>query len=149
MADSLTIDIDTAPLLAALAAIPEAVHAHLKAAAKVTAERIATEARARVARRTGTTASLITVEETTSGDGYVIYVAPDVTLSLHTGPSGRTHTQKVTYNALAGWLEFGTKFMSAKPFLFVSARLEEGAHDQRAREAVQDAIDESGLGEAA
>jgi len=37
--------------------------------------------------------------------------------------------------------------MTAKPFLFVSARLEEGAHDRRAREAVQAAIDEKGLGE--
>ena len=39
------------------------------------------------------------------------------------------------------------KFMTAQPFLFASARLEEGAHDRRAREAVQAAIDETGLGD--
>lgn len=130
MADSFTIDVDTTGLLAALAAIPEAVHAHLKAAAKVTAEAIATEARARVRRRTGQTGDAITVEETHSGDGYVIYVG-----------DGRQH--------VGSFLEFGTKFMTAAPFLFASARLEEGAHDRRAREAVQAAIDEQGLGGAA
>jgi len=128
MVDSFTITVDMAPLLAALAAIPEAVHAHLKAAAKVTADHIAAEARARVRRRTGQTGDAITVEETHSGDGYVIYTG-----------NGRQH--------IASFLEFGTKFMTAKPFLFVSARLEEGAHDRRARDAVQAAIDEQGLGD--
>jgi hypothetical protein len=123
----MTIDVDTAPLLAALAAIPEAVHAHLKAAAKITAEAIATEARARVRRRTGQTGEAITVEETHSGDGYIVFVG-----------AGRQH--------IGSYLEFGTKFMSPSPFLFASARLEEGAHDRRAREAVQTAIDEKGLG---
>jgi len=128
MADSFTIDVDTTELLAALDAIPAEVHAHLKAAAKVTAERIATEARARIKRRTGKTGDAITVEETHTGDGYVIYTG-----------SGRQH--------IAHYLEFGTKFMTAKPFLFASARLEEGAHDRRCREAVQAAIDAKGLGE--
>jgi len=128
MADSFTIAVDTSELLAALAAIPAEVHARLKAAAKTTAEAIATEARARVRRRTGQTGDAITVEETHSGDGYVIYTG-----------NGRQH--------IASFLEFGTKFMTAKPFLFASARLEEGAHDRRCREAVQAAIDSTGLGE--
>ena len=129
MADSFTMSVDTAPLLAALDAIPAAVRAHLKAAAQITADNIATEARARVRRRTGQTGDAITVEETHSGDGYVIYTG-----------NGRQH--------IASFLEFGTKFMTAKPFLFASARLEEGAHQRRCREAVQDAIDEHGLGDA-
>lgn len=148
MADRMTITADTRELLAALRAIPDAVAVHLKVAAKVTADRIADEARRRVARRTGATAAHITVEEARTGlDGYIIWVTPEVRISLHTMPSGRTHTQRITYNALAGWLEFGTKFMTARPFLFVSARLEEAAHDHRAREAVQAAIDEQGLGD--
>jgi HK97 gp10 family phage protein len=147
VADRMTITVDTTALLAALDALPDRVHAHLKAAAKITAENIAREARARVARRTGETAAHIRVEETHSGDGYIVWVAPEVRVSHHTMPSGRSHTQKVTYNALAGWLEFGTRHMPARPFLFVSARLEEGAHDRRCREAVQAAIDETGLGE--
>jgi HK97 gp10 family phage protein len=128
MSDRMTIDVDTTALVAALDAIPAAVHAQLKAAAKVTADNIATEARARVKRRTGQTGDAITVEETHNGDGYVVYVG-----------DGRQH--------IGSYLEFGTKFMTAKPFLFASARLEEAAHDRRAREAVQAAIDEKGLGD--
>jgi hypothetical protein len=124
----MTIDVDTDALLAALAAIPEAVHAHLKAAAKVTADAIDAEAGARIRRRTGKTGEAITVEETHNGDGYVIYVG-----------QGRQH--------IGSYLEFGTKLMTEKPFLFASARLEEGAHDRRARDAVQAAIDEKGLGD--
>jgi hypothetical protein len=145
----ISIEVDTRALLAALDAIPAEVHAHLKAAAKLTAENIAAEARRRVARRTGETAAHIVVEETHSGDGYIVWVEPDVRISSHTMPSGRTHTQAVSYNALGGWLEFGTRFMSARPFLFASARLEEGAHDRRSREAIQAAIDAHGLGDAA
>ena len=128
MSDTFTIDVETTALFAAIDEIPEAVHRHLKAAAKVTADRIATEARGRIRRRTGQTGEAITVEETYSGDGYVIYVG-----------NKRQH--------IGSFLEFGTKFMTPKPFLFASARLEEGAHDRRAREAVQAAIDEKGLGD--
>lgn len=128
MADSFTVTVDTTALFAALDAIPAAVHAHLKAAAKVTATNIAREAKARIRRRTGKTGDAITVEETHNGDGYVIFTG-----------NGRQH--------IAHFLEFGTKFMTAKPFLFASARLEEGAHDRRSREAVQAAIDAKGLGE--
>lgn len=128
MADSFTIDVDHTELFAAMDAIPEAVHRHLNMAAAFTADRIASEARGRVKRRTGRTGQAITVDEAHSGDGYVIYVADP-----------RTH--------IGSFNEFGTKFMSAQPFLFVSARLEEGAHDRRAREAVQNAINETGLGD--
>jgi hypothetical protein len=128
VSDAFTIDVDTTALFAAIDEIPETVHRYLKAAAKVTADRIATEARGRIRRRTGQTGEAITVEETYNGDGYVIYVG-----------NKRQH--------IGSFLEFGTKVMTPKPFLFASARLEEGAHDRRAREAVQAAIDEKGLGE--
>jgi hypothetical protein len=121
------IDVDDALLLAAWDRIPDSVHAKLKAAGKITADNIGTEARGRVRRRTGQTGEKITVEEAHSGDGWVIFVGDP-----------RTH--------IGSFLEFGTKFMTAHPFLFVSAQLEEGAHDRRSREAVQDAINEQGLG---
>ena len=127
----LTIDVDTEALLRAIDAMPDAVMAFLKPASKTTADNIANEARGRVARRTGATGDAITVEEAHSGDGYVVYVA----------------------NAAEDWphldigLEFGTKFMTERPFLIVSARLEEGAHDRRARAAVQAAIDARGFGD--
>ena len=127
----LTIEVDTEALLRAIDAMPDAVLAFLKPAAKTTADNIADEAQGRVARRTGATAEAITVEEAHSGDGYVVYVA----------------------NAAEDWphldigLEFGTKFMTERPFLIVSAQLEVGAHDRRAREAVQAAINSKGLGD--
>jgi bacteriophage HK97-gp10 putative tail-component len=124
----MTITVDPAPLLAALDAIPAEVHARCKAAAKITAEAIATEARARVRRRTGRTGDAIRVEETHDGTGYIIFIG-----------DRRAH--------IASFLEFGTKFMTPFPFLFVAARLEERAHDQRIRDAVQGAIDAHGLGE--
>jgi hypothetical protein len=128
MADRMTVDADATALLAALATVPDAVQVALKGAAKVTAEAIALEARARVKRRTGRTGEAITVEETRNGDGYVVFVGSD-----------RGH--------VGSFLEFGTKFMTSRPFLFVSARLEESAHNARARDAVQTAINLTGLGD--
>lgn len=129
MSDQLIVDVDTTELLAALGAIPDAVLARLKIVSKDTADRIATEARARIRRRTSKTGDAITVEESRRGDGYVIFVGGD-----------RQH--------IGRFLEFGTKFMTAKPFLFASAQLEESGHDRRARAAIQEAIDELGLGDA-
>ena len=123
-----SVDVDTAPLIAALNAIPDAIRAHLNANAKVTADNIQREAQARIRRATGATGDAITVEETRNGDGYVVFVG-----------NNRTH--------IGRFLEFGTRYMAAQPYLFVSARLEEGSHDRRAREAVQDAIAEKGLGD--
>jgi hypothetical protein len=102
----------------------------IKEAAMVTAEAIATEARNRVARRTGLTAQGINIQETHRRDGYVILV------------------DREDKPILPSWLEFGTKYMAAKPFLFVAARLQEDAHDRRMREALQSAIDDGsgGLG---
>lgn len=129
MPDGLTITTETTALLAALQQLPALVRTHVKRAARVTADRIVREAAGRVARRTGATAAGLTVEETHSGDGYVVFV------------------KRVDEPGLPGWLEHGTKFMTKRPFLFVSARLEEGAHERRTRDAIQDAIDEKGLGD--
>lgn len=128
----MTITVDITALLAAMAAIPDEVSKSLKAAAKVTAENIAREAKSRIARRTGQTAEGIRVEEARKGDGYIVFVG-------NPGTGGREH--------VGFFLEFGTKFMSARPFLFASARLEEGPHDRRSREAVQAAIAVKGLGD--
>jgi HK97 gp10 family phage protein len=126
--DSLVVAVDDTALLAALHAIPDAVLAHLKPESKVTANNIASEARRRVQRRTGATSEAITVEETRNGDGYVVFVG-----------KARGHVGR--------YLEWGTTFARAQPFLFASARLEEGAMLGRARLAIQAAIDGEGLGE--
>jgi hypothetical protein len=128
MASLLTIDVDSAALIAALDGVATAIEARLKIEAKLTADNIDREATARVRRRTGQTAAAIVVEETHKGDGYVVMVGND-----------RHH--------IGSYLEHGTKFMTAKPFLFASARLEEAAHDRRVRAAVQDVIDAKGLGD--
>jgi len=140
MADNFTIDVDTADLLAALDAMPDAVLRHLKPAAKITADNICREAKARLQRQlgpnaTGATVRGIHVEETRDDEraGYVVLGYDAVTPHPH-GPVDH-------------WLEFGTRFMTARPFLFASARLEESAHDRRSHEAIQDAIDEQGLGD--
>jgi hypothetical protein len=44
------------------------------------------------------------------------------------------------------WLEFGTRHMEARPFLHASAQLEEGPHERRIQQAINDAIQEVGLG---
>lgn len=51
-----------------------------------------------------------------------------------------------TKKHVESWLEFGTVHMTAKPFLFPAARLENTAHDRRMREAIEAAIADEGLG---
>ena len=127
MSNGLTIDVDASALFKMLDQLGESADAYIKEVAKVTAERIAQEARGRVARRTGKTQSAISVTEEEHGArvfvGRVAGRNPNVPL----------------------YLEFGTKFMSARPFLFVSAMLEEGPHMKRVERALQKAIDEASL----
>ncbi|HXG56671.1 MAG TPA: HK97 gp10 family phage protein [Vicinamibacterales bacterium] len=129
MAPLLQIDPDATALLKALQTLGVQAEALVKAAAKETAERIQNEARGRVARATGDTAEGITVEETHDGTGYVVFV------------------NRASQPGLPQWLEFGTKFIGARPFLFSSAAIEVGGHMRRVAEAVQDAIDAQGLGD--
>lgn len=131
MAKFFTVDADASALLAALDQLGAVAERHVKNAAAVTAGRIQQEARARVRRATGQTAAAITVDEAPAPlGGYRVYV----------GQMGQRPTE------LPLWLEFGTVKMTAQPFLLSSARLEAGAHERRIAEAIQDAIDEVGLG---
>jgi len=151
MADRFVIEVDTRELLAALDAIPAAILLNLKAAAKITADNIAREAKSRIARRTGETAEGIHVEESYGGNGYVVLMG-DVVSGQETASrqarglkSAKSKLHQMKHVGI--WLEFGTKHMTKREFFFPSARLEEAAHDRRAREAVQDAINSKGLGE--
>lgn len=133
----MTISVDSAALLSAMSSLASGVvESFTKPAAKVTADRVASEAERRVLRATGETARGIVALESRDGAGYVV-----------------TSTNERMPN-LPTWLEFGTKrgksgshAEPAHPYLFASARLEESGHDARMREAVQDAIDSVGLGE--
>lgn len=125
----LTIDADASQVISALTTLGDRAAKHVKAAARVTADAIDREATARVARRTGQTARGIEVVETENGEGWLV---------VATNPE---------MPGLPGWLEHGTRSMEPRPFLFASARLEEGPHRQRVVEAVNAAIEEAGLGD--
>lgn len=124
MASLLTVDVDASRVLAAFDRLGAVAERHVRAAAKETAERIQTEALARVARRSGRTAEGIAVELAQVGVGYVVAA------------------RRQQMPDLPAWLEFGTKFMTARAFFFAPARLEEGPHLRRLAEALQAALDE-------
>lgn len=129
MAGELTIDVDATNLLRLLDQLDDRAGEALKMVAKETAERIRTEARARLSRQTsgtGQTAEAITIEDIKGG--YKVYVAP---------VSGRAENVPL-------WLEFGTQRATSRPFLFAAAVLEEGNHLRRLTEALQDEL--TGLG---
>lgn len=126
----ITISIETRDLIRALESLGPAVERHLREAARLTAERIRDEARARVARRTGRTAESLVAEESRDGRGYVVYA--------------RLPSEVPTNLDL--WLEFGTVKMAPRPFLHPSVDLERPAHDRRLRAAIQQAIAEVGGG---
>lgn len=129
--DRLTIDVDATALVAALDRLGAVAERYVKAAAEVTAQRIAEGARGRVRRATGQTAAAITVSEAPGPlGGYRVFVG---------SMQGRAAN-------LPQWLEFGTRKLSAQPFMFNSARLEEGAHERRIRQAIERAIAEQGFG---
>jgi HK97 gp10 family phage protein len=132
MAGELRIDVDVSALLAAFDRLGPVAERACHAAARATAERVREEARARVRRATGQTASAITVDEAEPPlGGWRVYVD-----RMGSRPAN-----------LPIWIEFGTSKMPAQPFLFNSAQLEEGAHLRRIAEAIEDAIGEVGLGE--
>ena len=69
------------------------------------------------------------MQESHDGTGYVVFVAsPEM-------PN------------LPQWIEFGTVKMTGDPYLFPAGRAEEGPHRRRALEAIQDGLDDAGLGE--
>ena len=123
-----TIHTDTSTLTTGLTALDAALAARTKAAAEVTAGAIVREARGRVARRTGATARGIGYQESRDGTGWIVHaVHPD--------------RPKLPF-----FLEFGTRYMTARPFLYVSATLEQAGHDRRIAAALGDAIDTTGFG---
>jgi len=142
MADGFTVAVETAAVSAALARLPDAAQALTRAASQLTAERLQAEMRSRVARATGQTAEDILVTEV-AGDFYVhtLDVAP---------VTGRYYQVK----HVGLWLEKGTRqgqpgshAAPARPWFFVSAQLEQGPHERRIREALEQAVDGEGLGD--
>jgi hypothetical protein len=135
VAPLLEVDPNPSAVLEALTKLGPAAAASVKRASRVTADRVAAEYRSRAKRaKTPTvggvhTADRVTVDETYNGDGYVVIVpSPD-------------------RPGLPGWIEHGTQFVPASPTLFPSAQQQAGPHLRRVAEALQDAIDGTGLGD--
>lgn len=152
MADALmSLSIDTADVLRLLNRVQPTIEPKLKAVAKVTADRICTEARRRVPVRTGRLRDSIEVREDQSRHGYVVgtFLVPKVGISLHTRKkTGRQHTQRVTQDNLPLWIEKGTaphSHADARPFLDPAGKLEEGPHLRRLTDVLEDEL--RGLGE--
>lgn len=142
MPNLLSIDVDIAPLTAALRALPEAVRVETADACRITAEHIAREARARLQRQlgpgaTGQTVAGIIAEPAYDGNGYVVMADRD------------------PFPNLPLWLEKGTRpgkrrnfaRTPPRPFFYASIELEAGAHERRIVEAMQDAGGDVGLGD--
>lgn len=164
MADGVRVTVDDSALLAALERVGVAAERYTKAAAKITADNVQREAKARVARRTGLTAQGILVREDYDRVGYVV-VTSDVLAERRTMQQGmamgmRPHRamkwagRRYYQEPHVGlWLERGTiqgkprsHTAAARPFFFPASELEQGAHGRRMREAIQQAIDAEGLG---
>ena len=134
----LTIDANAETLEAAIDTFVELAVPRVKAAAHVSAVRIQAEARLRVRRRTGQTAAGIAVVEAPNSTGYLVVAEAPPQPSTQRGAPG-----------VPVWLELGATSLrfGPKPFLLVSGKLEQPAHDARVREALQSAADDSGLGD--
>lgn len=138
MADPLlAVDVDATELLAALDRLGDGAEVVCQEAALETSRVIQREGRARVRRATGRMREAIWYD-TAPGPlgGYRVYLLP------MSDPDGGMRPENFGL-----WHEVGTEKMTAQPFLLISAQMEEGAHLRRVSDAVQDAIDEQGLGD--
>lgn len=133
MADLITLTVDTKAIDDAFARVPDVARDRCLDAAEVSAQNVTVEAVSRVARRTGQTAQSIRYAPLPEQDddipGFMVFVdRPDKPF-------------------LAYWLEFGTQYMTARPFLFASAFLEADPHRRRIEDAIDESIAIVGLGE--
>ena len=124
----LEFSLETAAVERALAQTTPTVQQLTLAVSKETADAVASEARGRVARRTGATAAGIIVVPSKDGWGYLV------------------KTTRRDHPMVPRWLEFGTRFMSPRPFLLVSAKLEAPGYPRKIATATQAGITDVGLG---
>jgi hypothetical protein len=143
MADALfSIELDTTAADAALASLPDALHALTMEACRLTAEAIVAEAQGRLKRQlspayTGDVEAGITTRVSYDGDGYVVLSdderLPNLPLYLEKGtrPGQRKNFARTP----------------AFPFFYASIELEVNAHERRITDAMQQAASQTGLGE--
>lgn len=140
MPDEMLIEAAKERMLQAIARVGDRAKARIEAASLETAQRVTEEMRRRIARSQGPwrgtdepTWQKIHHERARKGGGYVA-------MAFHSGgkgSGGRTGQHHVDL-----YLEHGTKFMAAQPFLWASAAAEEAAHLRRLEAAVDEALEE-------
>lgn len=114
--------------------LPDQVTAALMRVASATAQRVLMKARANLKAQThgtGATAAAMLVRSDVANKMFVVESpgAPFTRLSLHTMKrSGRSHTQKVTVNMVPIYLEYGTRSMSARPYLRPAVEAEQARY---------------------
>jgi len=140
MADGLIVEMDAVEVVEALKTLGDFAQPYINDASQESAEAVEAEAKSRLRRQllnpTGYTESGIESKPAFDGNGYVVISSHGLMPNLPL------------------WIEKGTKkgkpgssTQSARPYFYVSAQLEQGAHLRRMSEALQDAIDDRGLGE--
>lgn len=101
--------------------LPSEVTEALKTVARRNAFLVKERAQEKVPVDTGYTRDNIHVIEDPEHKQYIVSAGTDrprVIISLHTSrKTGRQHTQAVTVNMLPIWLERGTRYMVARPFM--------------------------------
>lgn len=138
--DGIEVDVNTADILAAIARLGPAAEAAVDAAALETATAIVREAKGRLQRQLSGSSSGLTLEgiqiERADRGGFIV------------------GSSRNPFPNLPLWIEKGTKkgkprshAHAPRPYFYDSAELEEGPHLRRVSEAVQQAIDQEGLGE--
>jgi len=134
--NTVTVEANAERLHKAIDRLLEILPARVKAAARISATNIDTEAHRRVRRRTGRTAAGIVVREIATG--FVVEATAPAEPQTARGAA-----------AVPVWLDFGATSMrfGAKPFLRVAGQLEHQAHEARVRDVIAEAITEVGLGD--
>lgn len=141
MSDRFQVQVDDAAVKAAIAQLGPLADALTKPASAVSAAHIKEEMQSRVARATGRTAARIDITEV--DDGYIVHTSDVNPLTgsylheLHVG----LYLEKGTRKG-----KRGSHASGARPWFFVSAQLEERAHEHRIADALQAAGDQVGLG---
>jgi hypothetical protein len=141
MADGFVIDVEEAAVIDALETLGDFAQPFVNSASRESAESMETEAVSRLRRQlgpnaTGETEAGIESRPAYDGNGYVVVASNDRM------PNLPLWKEKGTQKG-----DLGSHTEPATPFFYISAELEKGPHFRRLEDALQDAINQKGLGD--
>lgn len=151
MPDSITFDLDTTAVDAALATFPDVLRRTVNAACETTANAIAAEARNRLSRQLKGTSI---ARKNRPDLGQNMSVEGIRTKAPYDGNGWLVYSDREPFPNVELWLEKGTRAgkrrnfarTPAEPFFYVSIALEVNNHERRLIDAMQEAASETGLG---